>query len=445
MLSLASVVGATLLMSPHIALQPRRHACSPSAVTASAASAPPAVVIGGGVSGLCVALELSRRGYEVTVVSRRREEAASLAAGGMLAPQSERLGGEYGEGRLLDLALAARDYFPHWVRALEQAAGADVGLCASGGFVAPAFTNDAVHRWTPPPRAGKAVWLDQSTLRATEPLISPEAVGGWWYPQDLSVDPRAFHSALLSACDAAGVLVKEGAEAVALELSADGAAVRHVRLADSSTLPAAALVLCGGAWLRDLLPVPLRPIKGEMLSLRPPPVEATAFTTPTSTIRRVLFADRCYIIPRRDGRIVVGATVEPQAGFDLRSTAGGVKSLLSAAMATVPALAEYTLDETWAGLRPSTPDLLPLLGATPWSNTHLACGYHRNGILLAPLCARLIAESIDGQLDVSDAALIKPFQWDRFMSTEGVQHSPPVSGAAAGAPLPLSLRPPHPA
>ena len=176
--------------------------------------------------------------------------------------------------------------------------------------------------------------------------------------------------------------------------------------------------------------MPISPIKGQMLALRPP--DESESTVPSSLLRRVLFGESCYIIPRRDGRIIVGATVEPEAGFSTRSTAGGVQQLLGAACSTIPSLSDYTLDDTWAGLRPSTvptparlessnladgcahssglgrrllcslvlvvcscgqPDLLPLLGTTPWSNTHLASGYHRNGILLSPLYAHRHATS----------------------------------------------------
>ena len=141
------------------------------------AGSKPAVVVGGGVSGLSCALELAQRGWDVTVLSRRAAESASVAAGGMLAPQSERLsGGTTGEGALLDLALAARDYFPGWAASLEQLSGVDIGLCASGGFFAPAMAGDAVHQWTPPARAGKAVWLDSEAAHATEPLLSDD-----WY------------------------------------------------------------------------------------------------------------------------------------------------------------------------------------------------------------------------------------------------------------------------
>ncbi|KOO31024.1 glycine oxidase [Chrysochromulina tobinii] len=152
----------------------------------------------------------------------------------MLAPQSERLDGD---SPLLGLAVAARDYYPGWVRELEAASGVDVGLCASGGFLAPAMDGDVVHRWRPPAAGGTSLWLDRPAAAAMEPLLAPEAVGGWWFPQDMSVDPRAVHKALLSACAAAGVMVREGSAAVALELAPHGGSVRAVRLTDGTVMP----------------------------------------------------------------------------------------------------------------------------------------------------------------------------------------------------------------
>ena len=275
------------------------------------------------------------------------------------------------------------------------------------------------------------------------------------------------HKALRAACAATGrVDLREGAEAVALEVSPDGATVQSVRLASGGLLPACALFLCSGSWLRELVPVPLKPIKGQMLSLsppghqmpgrNPPPTAAAAASSSAapssssspssspsfsssasrssspSALRRVLFGESVYIIPRRDGRIVVGATVEPEAGFCRRVTVGGVHHLLSEAIRTVPALAAYSLDETWAGLRPSTPDLLPVLGATPWENVHLAAGYHRNGVLLSPLCASLLADRVEGRLSPADDKLLGRFGWDRFMGPGAAAARGEAAAAAAG-------------
>jgi hypothetical protein len=131
-------------------------------------AAPPAVIVGGGIAGLSTALELAGRGFEVTVLSRDASAAATYAAGGMLAPQSERLDGD---SPLLGLAVAARDYYPGWVRELEAASGVDVGLCASGGFLAPAMDGDVVHRWRPPAAGGTSLWLDRPAAAAMEPLL----------------------------------------------------------------------------------------------------------------------------------------------------------------------------------------------------------------------------------------------------------------------------------
>ena len=155
----------------------------------------PLVVIGGGVAGLCSALELASRGWAVTVLSRNAGEAASLAAGGMLAPQAERLP----PGPLLDLCLRARDHFPKWLARVEAASGVDAGYVANGGFVAPAFASDAVDRWSPPPAAGRAVRLGAAAALRMEPLLSPSVAGGWWYPREASVDPRLLHTALTGA------------------------------------------------------------------------------------------------------------------------------------------------------------------------------------------------------------------------------------------------------
>ena len=151
------------------------------------------------------------------------------------------------------------------------------------------------------------------------------------------------------ACEAAGVHVRSSAAAA---LQIDGGAVSAVQLSDGTRLDTSAVVVCTGAWMSELLPVPVFPIKGQMLSLRPPSADQSR------TPGRTLFADDCYIIPRRDGRVVVGATEEPSAGFSRAPTAAGTKELLDRALRLVPSLKEYELEETWAGLRPTAPDLV---------------------------------------------------------------------------------------
>lgn len=324
------------------------------------------LVVGGGLAGLSTALELAQRGAKVMVVSRDGQESASLAAGGMLAPQAERLTA----GAYLDLCLQSRNMYPEWAAMLEEASGGlTTGFKAAGGFLAPAFPGDGVDTWTPPPEAGRAYRLDGTQMRGMEPALSEAVTGGWWYPDDMQVDARRTLAALRAACLRAGVSLLEGPEweVDALVFSSSGSRprVQAARLADGRQLAFGRVVVANGAWMNRLLPVPMTPIKGQMLSLRP------VGKGQPSPLSRVIFADNCYLIPKADGRLIVGATVEP-GKWGLEVTAGGVHELTSRALRVCPALGEMEVDETWAGLRPTTPDTLPVLGRTPWENLFVA-------------------------------------------------------------------------
>ena len=350
-----------------------------AATGGDAALSPDIVVIGGGVAGLTTALEAARRGSgRVVVLSRDVTEAASNAAGGMIAPQSERLG----NGPNLELALEARAVWMDWLGELEvlvRAGGGApsgpeevAGLVVAGGFIAPAFAGDAVEAWRPPPDAGAAHWLDAAAVRQFEPSLSDEVVGGWWFPEDFQVDPRLLMASLRRACNFAGVSIVEGPAGTATQLIPDSTGRRIAEVRTESGMrftDPEAVVVANGAWLRQLLPLPVTPHKGQMLALRPPPVATASSlgptpqdsTPPSPLLTRTLFAESCYIIPKSDGRVVVGATVEP-GRWDLRSTAAGVATLLGNAVDTCPELAEWEVVDTWAGLRPTTPDYLPILG-----------------------------------------------------------------------------------
>jgi len=394
-----------------------------------------ATVVGGGIAGLSVAFELASRGWSVRVICRDRSESATLSAGGMLAPQAERLD----EGPLLQLCLRARAHFQPWLRDVEGKAGANAGLVARGGFIAPAYAGDAVERWTPPAAAGPSSWLEGDMLRNIEPSLSQSCVGGWWYPEEASVDPRALLPALVSACEASGVEILDGVDVTGMQLEQGGKRARALRLASGDEMAATNVVLCTGAWLRTLLPVPCSPLKGQMLCLSP---ADSASCTGEPALLRTVFSERCYIIPRQDGRIVIGATQEPEAGFCTRPTAAGVSTLLAAAIELVPSLASYTLDEAWAGLRPTTPDLMPLLGETAWSNVAVAGGFHRNGILLSPFCAQLIADHMEGRLSAVDGALLDEFACSRFYRDISAHTEKPSGPRTSSMPSPVVQSPP---
>jgi glycine oxidase len=243
-----------------------------------------------------------------------------------------------------------------------------------------------------------ATWLRPSECRALERGLATAAGGGVHAPHESAVDPRALISALAAAFEAAGgsILIAEVSEAIV-----DSGRLVGLRSADGEELRAGAVVLAAGSWsAADWLPQrarpPIRPVKGQILTLAGSPVD------PPST--RIVVTERVYVVPRPDGRVVVGATVEEQ-GFDTRVTAGGVYELLREAYRALPEVAELELVEAIAGLRPTTPDNLPLIGPGAIDGLVLATGHFRNGILLAPLTADRIADMLVGHaLEVEGAA-----------------------------------------
>ena len=348
------------------------------------------VVVGGGMSGLSTALELRRRGRSVCVLSRDLAQAATLAAGGMLAPQAERLPG----GPLLDLCVRSREAWPAWLATLDD----PPPLHAVGGFVSPCLdVNDPVGTWKPVEAAGPAEWLEGAALRAMEPSLGEKALGGWWYPLETWVDPVRAHAALLRTCEREGVDVRTGVDVEGLDLERSGTC-GGVRLAGGDVLTGDEYCVAAGAWLRNLLPVPVDAQKGQMVALKAP-TAAIAEKAP----RRVVYGADCYVIPRGD-RVVVGATVENTTST--HNDVSGLLSILTKATALCPGLGDFEVDEAWSGLRPTTVDGAPVLGRTRWTNLWVCGGYWRNGILLAPAAAELLADAMDGALSAEGARLL---------------------------------------
>lgn len=414
------------------------------------------VIVGGALAGLSTALYLSqmdptrhitildREEYGGDTEDRKHAQPSSFAAAGMLAPQSERLP----PGPLLDLCLSSRRMYSDFceiVETLAEESGQEgekflfpnqfksesraddlepwsVGFVGSGGFLAPAFAGDSVATWSPPEKAGSAQWLDSTQIRELEPYLHPDVIGGWWFPDDASVDARRLTCSLRAACVAAGVQLLNGHQYEVASLDLIDGKCRGVFLKSDKKkkghryIGAKTVLVANGAWMRDLLPVPVEPHKGQSLSLRMP-----ADRPPL--LRRVLFAQDTYIVPKADGRVVVGATVEA-GSFDANVTPTGILHILHHALQLVPGLSELPIEETWVGLRPTTPDKGPILGETPWENLLVAGGYWRNGVLLAPktghLLASLIMNSSKGsvhQMNEEDQNLLEAFAWDRFTNS----------------------------
>jgi glycine oxidase len=350
------------------------------------------VVVGGGVIGLSCAWRLGRRGARVAVVERGEPGCgATRVAAGMLAPVGEL---SFGEPELLELTLAAARRYPQFIGELEAASGEGTGYEQLGALHVALDRDEAaqLRRVHDLQRSLEleAEWLPPRRCRDLEPGLTPSFHGGVFAPAEAAVDPRTLTSALLAAVRAEGGEVLTGSEVVSAIF--DGERLAGVRTPDEE-LRAEAVVLANGAWsgatewLPDHARPPVRPVKGQVLELRRRDGEPPA--------RHILASERVYLVPRGDGRLIVGATVE-EMGFDTAVTAGGVHELLREAYRLLPDVAEMELVDAIAGLRPGTPNNLPLVGPGAIDGLVLATGHFRNGILLAPPAAEAVADLLIG-------------------------------------------------
>lgn len=368
------------------------------------------LIIGGGVIGLATAIELKLRGAKVTAISRNSKAAAATAAAGMLAPSAERIA----NSAMLQLCNRSLYLYPDWTRKLEEITGLDTGYWACG-ILAPVYEGgdketrrqgNEFNNSTPSPHSSPSPpspknWLDKQTIGQYQPGLSEEVIGGWWYPEDAQVDNRALFQTLLNAAQNLGVEITEG-------ITVKGIIQQHGVVkglqTDAGTLRASKYVLATGAWSNELFPLPVHPVKGQMLSVKIP------LSSPELPLGRVLYGDDVYIVPRRDGRIIIGATCE-DVGFTPGNTPVGIQTLLQAAIRLYPQLQNYPIEEFWWGFRPATPDELPILGNSSCKNLILATGHHRNGILLTPITAKLIADIV---LEEKSDSLLTHFHYSRF-------------------------------
>jgi glycine oxidase len=372
---------------------------------------PRVAVVGAGVAGLGIGWRLAQAGCRVVVLDRGEAgRGASWAAAGMLAAGLE---AEPGEQRLLALNRAGQRLWPAFRDELEAAAGMGIGY-RSEGTLAVALTRDDAEqlRFSYDFQRGLGIeleWLGGSAVRRLEPHLAPGAVAGVLSPDDHQVDNRRLALALRAAFLAAGGELREHTAVEAIEVAAGRA--RGV-VAGGALIEADVVLLAAGPWSASIegLPPqarpPVRPIKGQMLALR--------MDKAAPLLRHVLWAPRIYLVPRDDGRLLVGATVE-ERGFDPCLTAGGLLALLEAAWRAIPSLEELPVDELWVGFRPGSRDDAPILGPTPVDGLVLATGQHRNGILLAPLIAETVSQSI---LEGRVPEVIAPFGIERFAPTQ---------------------------
>jgi len=371
---------------------------------------PNVAIIGAGVIGLGIAWRLALRGVPVAVFDKGASGAgASHAAAGMLAACAE---AEPGEEALVTLGRASQARWPAFAAELKQASGVDVGLRPEGTLVVALTADDQArlsHQLVFQQKLGLPLqWISAAETRRREPHLAGKLAGAVFSPEDTQVDNRKLAAALRIAAEVAGASISE--HQAVKTISSDAGRVDGIVLADGSKVAADVVVLAAGAWSRNIdglapeLRPPVRPIKGQMLALRMDP------TAPLLT--HVVWAPGAYLVPRLDGRLLVGATVE-EKGYDTSLTAGGILTLLEAAWRVVPAVEELPIDEMWVGHRPGSRDDAPILGTGLIDGLIYATGHHRNGILLTPITADAIAELVlDGAADPA----IRPFSIERFGS-----------------------------
>lgn len=349
-----------------------------------------AIVIGAGIIGLSLAIELNKRGLRVLIVDKGEPgREASWAAGGMLAdfPLEMPLA-------LRDLAAASARMYPEFVHELEDESRLKIDLRHQGTLV---FVDREVHQ-----SAGLPASMSLSSLAELEPNLSSARISS--LPaislNERTVDPRHLTTAAVAAAKHRGIDFSSGDQVLAVEIADGGVAgVRTMKTSFATGI----VVNCAGAWAGEIAPhkFPTRPVKGQMLCVVMPQKEM---------VGRVIRAPEVYLIPRSDGRMVIGTTQE-EAGFDKQTVPETIQRLRQAALEFIPRLADARILEAWAGLRPGTPDALPILGATSTPGYFVATGHFRDGILLAPVTARVMGQVIAGESPQFD---LTAFRGERF-------------------------------
>jgi glycine oxidase len=356
-----------------------------------------AVIAGGGVIGGAIALELARAGLRVAVFDRQQPgQEASWASAGILSPAPE----SPGMVTMVPLGKASLALYPEFITQVEEISEKNTGFRPRGTLEA-LFSHDtkaelstiiALHHGL----GLRAEPLRPEDARELEPALSEEVEAAVLRPDEASVDNRLLTAAILESARRSGaeIFSENGVKGIWHDGNrCAGLILQNEKVEAGWTIIAAG---CFSAAIEGVAPyAPVRPAKGQMV----------AFRADDLKMERVLWSDKIYLVPRSDGRIVAGATVE-YAGFDKRTTAGGIEKILSGAIDLAPGLANACIEETWAGLRPDTPDHLPILGPTDMDGLLIATGHFRSGILLTPITARLIREWITEQRVSVD--------WDRY-------------------------------
>ena len=371
------------------------------------------IIVGGGVIGLGIGWQLAKAGCTVSIYERNQAgRAASWAAAGMLAPHAEV---HFEERALLRLGVQSCQMYPEWVTELESDSQMSVGYRTEGTLIVGVDRDDArelEHLYESQQLLDlKVEWITGTEAREIEPLLSPKITAAIWSRDDHQVDNRAMVNALIRAYRKANGILHENTPVEKIEVvnrKVEGIWVKGI-LEEADVI-----VLAAGCWSSDIdgLPKavqpPVRPVKGQMLALQ---MEAGIVLQKVIRAPRAKYPTDVYLVPKNDGRLVIGATNE-EMDFDTRLTAGGLFELLRGTWEAVPGIYDLPVLETWTGLRPGSRDNAPILGETSVENLIMATGHYRNGILLTPVTAREIASLI---LTGENSKTIAPFELSRFV------------------------------
>jgi glycine oxidase len=359
-------------------------------------------IAGGGLIGATIAFELARAGLQVALFDRHElGEGSSWAAAGILSPAPENAG----MISIVPLGRASLQLYPEFVATIEEISGQNAGYRARGTLEA-LFSTDAQEKLSTIIALHHGLGLKAEPVRAEdaremEPALSPELEAAIFRPDEACVDNRALTKAVLTAAERSGVKTFTGSNVQSIAKNGrrcDGFVVDGEKVQSRWTVIAAG---CRSAEIEGAAQyAPVRPAKGQMIALRAKDL----------SIERVLWSDHVYLVPRNDGRVLAGATVE-YVGFEKKVTAGGVQKIISAALQLAPALADAQIEETWAGLRPDAPDHLPIIGPTDLDGLLIATGHFRSGILLAPITAQLIRQWVTTQNVRQDWARFSPMRF----------------------------------
>ncbi len=358
------------------------------------------LIIGGGLIGLSIAYEFARNNFSVSVISKNRKESAGFVAAGMLATHAEGL-----EDELLKFGQQSQILIPEWIKNIEKDSGIQCGL-KKCGIVVP-FKNLKDLKEFPTYQYSK--YINKKNLRKEIKGIDSIWEHGLIFEQDGQIDNRRrLMRALERACSLHGVKFQEGSEVKGLKIEKNKVFSAKVLNAtgELKEIKCEKAILCSGAWTKKLLnKIPVFPVKGQMLSIQ----------GPANFLKRVLFGPKTYLVPRDDGLIVVGATVEKEAKFEQGNTPSGINQLQEGIRSLLPEAMNWPQMEHWWGFRPCTPDFKPIIGKSEIENLFLATGHYRNGVLFSAITSDLIFKLIQ-EKDLKDIEIsfLEKFSFERF-------------------------------